>query len=243
MDDGTRDRLEEAAEQVFKKELRKAKAKNLKAILTNDTIRKMYLGYDSVPTRMSYQGYSVVTGYEYYPELKTQSRNLSSHKLGDMVSGNDDEPDQQFKYVIEFPEYINDLNKRILIIDIELNLTNNEGILEKFEFEPRLEKLVAIQPQKTWYEAEEDCVRQGGHLPSLHSDDENIELGKKLGNGTLFMTPPSVQYSFWIGGRIGNGKWTWSDGSKWDYTKWDNYTGDREPDDVQYYGLVTAQYL
>ena len=77
----------------------------------------MYQGYDSVPT-----------GNDYYTELNTQSRNLSSPKLGDVVSENDDETDQLFKYVIEFPENI---DNRTLIIDIEMNLTNNEAFSEK----------------------------------------------------------------------------------------------------------------
>ena len=95
-----------------------------------------------------------------------------------MVAKNEDETDQLFKYVIEFPrQYMNNLGtRRTLIIDIELNLTNNKAILEKFEFEPRPEKFVAQPDKKTWDEAEEDCVRQGGHLPSVHSDDENKEI-------------------------------------------------------------------
>ena len=43
-----------------------------------------------------------------------------------MLSGNDDEPDQLLKYVIEFPEYINNLGKRTLVIDIDLNLDKLE---------------------------------------------------------------------------------------------------------------------
>ena len=184
---------------IFLKEAKKVKAKNLKATLANDTIRKMYQGYASVPT-----------GNDYYTELKTQSRNLSSPKFGDLVAGNDDELDQLFKYVFEFPEYINDLGNRTLIIDIELNLTNNEAILEKFEFEPRPD-LVAQPHNKTWYEAEEDCVRQGGHLPSVTSDDENKQVGKS-----------TIDWYKWIGGRRDNDNhWTWSDRSEWNYTNWD----------------------
>ena len=49
---------------------------------------------------------------------------------------------------------------------------------EKFEFEPRPEKFIPQPHRKSWREAEKECVRQGGHLPSVHSEDENSEVGE-----------------------------------------------------------------
>ena len=127
-----------------------------------------------------------------------------------MVSGKDNETDQLVKYVIEFPkQYMKNLGNNTLIIDINLNLTNNEAITEKFEYEPRPEKFVGQPHTKTWYEAEKDCVSQGGHLPSVHSIDENNEVGNT-----------TTEEFFWIGGRKVNDEWTWSDGSESNYTKW-----------------------
>ena len=63
-------------------------------------------------------------------------------------SGNDDKSDQLLEYSIPFPEKImKNLGDRKLIIDIELNLSTNEAISDKFEFEPKPEKLVS-QPYR-----------------------------------------------------------------------------------------------
>ncbi len=44
----------------------------------------------------------------------------------------------------------------------------------------------------TWTEAEEDCNTKGGHLASIHSEDENTFIFKLWGS--------SSQYGLWIGG-------------------------------------------
>jgi len=61
---------------------------------------------------------------------------------------------------------------------------------------------------KTWQEAENHCQSFGGHLASIHSEEENEFISKTL-LGTV-----------WIGGRASGGEtgtWTWSDGTPWDY--------------------------
>ncbi|XP_028822898.1 galactose-specific lectin nattectin-like [Denticeps clupeoides] len=65
-----------------------------------------------------------------------------------------------------------------------------------------------------WAKAELVCRSYGGHLASIHSTEEHsflVGLVKKVRN-----------ISVWIGGSDAakEGTWVWSDGSKWDFTKW-----------------------
>ena len=84
MNDTTRQRLYEANSQVFVTEVKKAKAKNLVASLNKDTISNMYHGYESI-TR-SYHHSVEEAPDDNYPEIRTQFRNISSPKFGDMLA-------------------------------------------------------------------------------------------------------------------------------------------------------------
>ena len=68
-----------------------------------------------------------------------------------------------------------------------------------------------------WVEAENHCVEHGGHLASVHSDQEkDFILGLAPSGG------------FWIGGsdKEVEGEWGWSDGSSFSYSHW----AERQPD-------------
>ena len=68
-----------------------------------------------------------------------------------------------------------------------------------------------------WVDAESHCIEHGGHLASVHSDQE-----KDFIHGLV----PSLQ--FWIGGNgmMTENEWVWSDGSKFSYSPWHS----RQPD-------------
>merc|ERR1711874_365709 len=64
----------------------------------------------------------------------------------------------------------------------------------------------------SWRDAENYCQGEGGHLASVHSQEENY-----------FVSSLSSQ-SFWLGGTETRGAWAWSDETVW--TDW----SDGEPD-------------
>ncbi|KAK6754705.1 hypothetical protein RB195_013596 [Necator americanus] len=78
-------------------------------------------------------------------------------------------------------------------------------------------------------EAEEICVHYGGHLVSIHSQAENDFVHSM----TYPLTSHSYNEMVWLGGRRASppfdNQWTWTDGSPFDYTNWD----DGEPDYYQ----------
>lgn len=65
---------------------------------------------------------------------------------------------------------------------------------------------------RNWTHAEEECQRVGGHLASVHDPAVNAYLQTY---GRLYLYP-----LYWLGGQKTNGKWSWTDGSQWNYTNW-----------------------
>jgi len=62
---------------------------------------------------------------------------------------------------------------------------------------------------KSWEDAEATCLGYQGHLVSLHSTGENDFLFNSFGST-----------KFWIGGLKEGSRWTWSDGTYWNYQDW-----------------------
>ena len=55
-------------------------------------------------------------------------------------------------------------------------------------------KIYSIQKvQTSWYDAEEMCIKLGGHLASIESEEELLEVGKLLKQSHLAGT-------YWLGG-------------------------------------------
>ena len=71
-----------------------------------------------------------------------------------------------------------------------------------------------------WSEAEAECQKEGGHLPSVTSEEKDKEL-KQVGS-----TIPGYGASFWLGGKQESGVLTWSDNSTWEFTNWDGSISD-----------------
>lgn len=63
-----------------------------------------------------------------------------------------------------------------------------------------------VQEKRSWQGANDDCVGKGGHLVSVHSDDEN----------------EFIRGNYWIGllKVHKGGQRHWSDGTPHDYDNW-----------------------
>ena len=68
-----------------------------------------------------------------------------------------------------------------------------------------------VSAKVSWKKAEAFCVDHGGHLASVHSDAENVLVGRVVGCCTG---------NYWIGLHKGNGHWQWTDGTPVDYFHW-----------------------
>ena len=132
--------------------------------------------------------------------------------------------DKDFLMVLEVPDDIKyQVGGGSLIIDVEVDIRDEEGWVEditSFTFSLHATK-------KTWEEAERDCQREGGHLASVTSDEENemvsnLVADKKVWLGGSWqgaLGSPQLGGSPQWGGVTPVG-WAWSDNSTWGYTNW-----------------------
>ncbi|XP_022596836.1 galactose-specific lectin nattectin-like [Seriola dumerili] len=78
---------------------------------------------------------------------------------------------------------------------------------------------------RPWLDAETFCISIGGNLASVHSADEHFFLRN------MIYRVSGAYKETWIGGfdTVKEGVWLWSDGSKFDYTRW----ATNEPDNFK----------
>ena len=90
---------------------------------------------------------------------------------------------------------------------------------------------------KTWDEAEEFCIQKGGHLASATTAAIEAYITKENNKRKL--------RHLWLGGsdKKKEGVWKWSDGSPWNFTKWNLYQPSShhisDDDCLQYYYHAT----
>ena len=82
----------------------------------------------------------------------------------------------------------------------------------------------------SWDAAEEFCQKEGGHLASVTSESTNDYISKEKSR------------HLWIGGsdKENEGTWKWTDGSAWNFTKWNkgqpsNGSDEDDEDCLQYF--------
>ena len=88
--------------------------------------------------------------------------------------------------------------------------------------------------KKTWFEAENECRRKGGHLASVTNQDVHSYLQSKGKKGN------------WIGGKSEylNETWVWTDCSTWGFDGWKHGRQPNEftPDCVAYLSIGKGWY-
>ena len=82
----------------------------------------------------------------------------------------------------------------------------------------------ATSTELSWAKADTHYKRENVYMASIHSDEEENLFIYNLFGG---------DYYFWIGGNDleFEDKWTWSDGSTWNFTSWSNLVGG-QPDNA-----------
>ena len=66
-----------------------------------------------------------------------------------------------------------------------------------------------------WFSAEDTCIRQNGHLVSIGSDAENLQIWN------LYASDFDSSGGLWIGYHKAGRVWNWSDGSNQNYSIWE----------------------
>ncbi|CAK6981182.1 galactose-specific lectin nattectin-like [Scomber scombrus] len=84
----------------------------------------------------------------------------------------------------------------------------------------------------TWMNAEKYCMYFGAHLASVHNPGED-DLLQGMASQTGY-------YRVWVGGSdaVETFTWLWTDGSKFDYTKWSGGQPDNQNEDEKCMALT-----
>ena len=130
------------------------------------------------------------------------------------------EEDRNLLMVLELPDDIKDLvGSGSLIIELEVDTREETGWVE----EVSLLSQSSYERAKNWRDAEAECQKEGGRLPVVTSEQENLAV-KSVADGK----------DSWLGGRKELGQWTWSNQVAWGYTSWAHDGGPPEfPDKVK----------
>ena len=129
--------------------------------------------------------------------------------------------DREYHTVLEVPENIQDLvGSSSLIVKLEVDTRKD------IQWPESTIMYTLHRTEKSWEEAEAHCLKDGGHLASAVTEEENHMLRRVWGSGKLV----------WVGGRVHHGKWSWSDNSTWEYTNWLNVPKSVDDDSCTLFG-------
>ena len=132
--------------------------------------------------------------------------------------------DKHHHVAIDFPKNLRDeMGSGFLVIQLEVDTREEEGWQEYVEYTAQRTKLYGEERDRTyWSAAEAHCQRDGGHLASILSEEDQQEV-KAVANTTKYV---------WVGGSVLSEErvWRWSDGSPWAYAWWrDGYSKRGKP--------------
>ena len=122
--------------------------------------------------------------------------------------------DKDYDIALELPDDIKDhVGSGSLAIELEVDLREEEGWQERVQYTNiDLDLRYKLhKEEKTWPEAEAICQQEGGHLPSVASEEENEAVRRAAGDNRYI----------WLGAKQESGVMSWSDESLWgSYSKW-----------------------
>ena len=195
------------AYEIFIEQSHKDYAKKMLGTSNRGNVDQVFRGFHSVPTP-SNDGNG----------LKIKMWNLNGTIATPWFGGDYAEEyyqeDRKFIVMLELPKDIKDQigSSGSLVIDLEVATREETGWVEEVTV------FTLHTTQMNWSEAESVCQREGGHLASVTSEEEN-QLVKDVAD--------DLDHSVWLGGNKVLGEWTWSDNSTWSYDKrHSDYGGD-----------------
>ena len=114
--------------------------------------------------------------------------------------------DRVFTSTLHFPKYIEG-GSDVLDVQLEVDTREEKGWQEEVRFGSKY--IYHREPTKTWADAETHCQVEGGHLASVLTKGDQLEL-------------EAFNLNAWIGGNDmeEEGIMKWSNGEPWGYTEW-----------------------
>ena len=199
LSDENRKTLKKAAFQIFMEQHHKDYIKKMLATSYMMNMNEVLQGFHSLPKPINHTNSF---------EIKMWNLNgtITTPWFGEDYVEEFYKEDRDFLVVLELPGDIKDqVGSGSLIIELEVDSREEVGWIEDVS-------LYNLHKRKqTWLEAEAECQREGGYLPSVRSEEVNEMVGRVGGVD-----------KFWLGGVKRGGEWNWSDNSTWGFTKWDD---------------------
>ena len=192
---------EDLKSEVFRHFIRRIHIDHVSLLLTTietSDLRKVFAGHQTMPRQYGSNGLEVIS--ESY-KGSVQTPNFKGHydEAAFGASGN-------FRFSLDTQHLLSESGS--LLIEIEVETKNQTGWNDEVVFSEG-SHFKLHNEKSTWYAAEARCQAEGGHLASVLSEQEFLEVNR-LTNGTA-----SQGSAIWLGGEEGSdGVWRWTDGSE-----------------------------
>ena len=145
---------------------------------------------------------------------KELSGEISTPGFGSLTHPNYYNQRHEYSAIIELPK---DSVNLVGTLEVELDSTGSSTHPDLgVDFLTGESELVYWFGHRNWSEANAFCSFKGGNLASVPS----AYHWQRLKNAVFASN--NIYFAFWIGGidQFAEGKWTWTDGSKWSYEHW-----------------------
>ena len=203
-----REGLKRLVKEVFIEQSHKGFVETILAATSSNNLINLYHGFQSFPKKY---------GRSNNIEVKMWNTCGSWHTpwFGETYDDGYYKEDKYHHIILELPENIRDVvGHGHFVIELEVDIREPVGWQEYVEYSegPKRPKEYTFYTEgKSWQDAEAHCKSEGGHLASVLSKEENMELFA-LG----------AESDLWLGGHNldNEGVWEWTDGSPWTYTTW-----------------------
>lgn len=158
-------------------------------------------------------------GEDFDVKIGSSKGSITSPYYDSLIEADKVRQDYSLHYIIQLPEqYAMIIGGGRLWMNLTRKTSNDERVVESLRWlGPRWEIHREVE---TWEAAQAVCRGQGGHLASLHGEQDWEEMRRSVW-GTEMKTEKTV----WLGGtdRDEEGVWTWTDETPWDFQYWAPY--------------------
>ena len=191
--------LRKAAYDIFIEDTHKDYAEKMLVFSNMGNMDQVFQGFHSLPTPYNNEKGLKIKMWNLNGTITTPG--FKADYVEEYYKG-----DKDILMVLVLPEDIKDqVGCGSLIIELETDIREEEGWVE----EVALPTFTLHKTKKTWFEAESDCQKVGGHLASVASLEENQVVRNVMCDDYV-----------WLGGKKTLGEWSWSDNSTWGFTDW-----------------------
>ena len=152
-------------------------------------------------------------------KIDTLGKMVETPRFGGTVDPEFFTSDHVFKMRVQFPgNLLEQLGNGSLVMQLEVNTREAEAWDEEVHYWMGDSKFSSDEDlYKSWADADDYCKAEGGHLASMKTDADTIEINRII---------EQIGWNVWVGGRESSGQnWTWTDGSLIIEPKWYGFVG------------------